>query len=128
MGIFDRDNPTATIDRPRTDPSKSDPSIGQPGSSHTSPGGSRTGSSPASHANSAPASSAGPARGQQTLRIRWTNSDGDVIGECTQTLAASGRGMGTLHVANPDGWTSGRYTMEILLNDACVAKMEHEVR
>jgi hypothetical protein len=61
------------------------------------------------------------------FKVRWTNPQGEVVSEYMQALSPTGKSMGTLHIAKPEGWPSGTYKLEFLLNDAAAAIMEFEV-
>ena len=55
-----------------------------------------------------------------TLVAHWSYEDGQRIGEATQTIAPSGSAVTEFHVSRPngpgDGWPTGDYKVEIVLN------------
>jgi hypothetical protein len=55
-----------------------------------------------------------------TLVAHWTYGDGQRIDEATQTIAPSGPAVTEFHVSRPngpgDGWPTGNYMVEIVLN------------
>ena len=55
-----------------------------------------------------------------TLVAHWTYGDGQQINEATQTIAPSGPAVTEFHVSRPsgpgDGWPTGDYKVEIVLN------------
>ncbi len=58
--------------------------------------------------------------GNATLKAKWTYEKGGktaVVKEDSQTIAATGPATSEFHIAKPDGWPTGDYTVEILLND-----------
>jgi len=58
--------------------------------------------------------------GTATLKARWTYSkDGQtaVVKEDTMTVNATGPATHEFHVAKPDGWPTGDYQVEVLLDE-----------
>ena len=58
--------------------------------------------------------------GTATLKARWTYSkDGQtaVVKEDTMTVNATGPATHEVHVAKPDGWPTGDYQVEVLLDE-----------
>ena len=51
-----------------------------------------------------------------TITARWTFEDGQVVEESSQTLSPTGTAVTEFHISKPDGWPTGRYRVEILLN------------
>jgi hypothetical protein len=55
-----------------------------------------------------------------TLVAHWSYGDGQRINEATQTIAPSGPAVTEFHVSRPngpgDGWPTGDYKVEIVLN------------
>ena len=60
------------------------------------------------------------------FKVRWTNPDGEVVSETMQVLSSIGKGMG--QIRKPEGWPSGMYRVEFLVNDVPAATMDYEVR
>lgn len=79
----------------------------------------------ASVATSAADASA-PARG--TLAARWTYQDGQVVDELSQDFAFTGSGNTVFQISNPDGWPTGTYKVEIMLDGNVVQTRQFEVR
>ena len=52
------------------------------------------------------------------LTARWTFQDGQVVDETSQTISPTGTTVTEFHIANPSGWPTGNYEVEILLNGA----------
>ncbi len=52
------------------------------------------------------------------LSARWTYEDGQLVGDSTQTVAASGPAVTEFHVSKPDGWPTGSYMVEVSLDGA----------
>ncbi len=61
------------------------------------------------------------------VKGRFTRDSGQVVEECTQNLAVSGRAVTEFHVARPDGWPVGRYNFEVLLNGNSAASKGFEI-
>ena len=49
-----------------------------------------------------------------TVTARFTYQDGQLVSESSQAL--SGAGVTEFHIAKPDGWPAGDYTLDILLD------------
>jgi hypothetical protein len=62
-----------------------------------------------------------------TLKARWTYQDGQVVNESTQTIAPTGDARTEFHVSKPDGWPTGKYKLEVLLNGSSAATKDFEV-
>jgi hypothetical protein len=63
-----------------------------------------------------------------TITARWTFEDGQVVDESTQTLSPTGTAVTEFHISKPDGWPTGRYRVEILLNGTSTQTKEFDVR
>lgn len=61
-----------------------------------------------------------------TLAARWTFEDGQVVDESSRSIAAGGN-VTTFHIVNPNGWPSGRYRVEILVNGQVTRTEEFRV-
>jgi hypothetical protein len=62
-----------------------------------------------------------------TLTARWTYQDGQVVDESRQTIAPSGGAVTEFHLSNPDGWRTGAYKVEVLLNGASAGTKDFRV-
>ena len=63
-----------------------------------------------------------------TLKARWTYQAGQVVNESTQTIAPTGDARTEFHISKPDGWPTGKYTLEVFLNGSSVATRDFEVK
>ncbi len=62
------------------------------------------------------------------LEARWTYQDGQVIKMDRQTLAPTqGAAVSEFHVSKPDGWPTGQYKVEILLDGKLTETREFKV-
>jgi len=62
------------------------------------------------------------------LSARWTYEDGQLVGDSTQTIAASGPAVTEFHVSKPDGWPAGRYKVEVSLDGAPAGHKDFSVK
>jgi len=62
-----------------------------------------------------------------TLKARWTYQDGQVVNESTQTIAPTGDARTEFHISKPDGWPTGKYKLEVLLNGSSAATKDFVV-
>jgi len=60
------------------------------------------------------------------FKVRWTNPEGEVVCETMQVLSATGKGMG--QIKKPEGWPSGTYRLEFMVNDTPACMMDYEIR
>jgi hypothetical protein len=51
-----------------------------------------------------------------TLAARWKFEDGQTVDESSRTIPADTESVTEFHIANPNGWPAGRYSVEILVN------------
>ncbi|CAN5254668.1 hypothetical protein BH23GEM2_BH23GEM2_16350 [soil metagenome] len=51
-----------------------------------------------------------------TLAARWKFKDGQTVDESSRTIPANTESVTEFHIANPNGWPAGRYSVEILIN------------
>jgi len=51
-----------------------------------------------------------------TLTARWTYQDGQTVNESSQPVPAKDDARTEFHIAKPDGWPTGKYKVDILLN------------
>jgi hypothetical protein len=63
-----------------------------------------------------------------TLTARWTYEDGQLVNESTETIAPTGPATTEFHIAKPDGFPAGRYTLVITADGTPVGTREFEVR
>jgi len=118
LGLFDRDNNTTTMDRQKAGAATMEaPTVSMP--------------QPSMSRQTAPAPSPAPMQparmtGRVAFKIRWTNKDGEVVCESMQVLSVTGSGMG--EIKKPEGWPSGTYRVEFLVNDISAAMMDFDVR
>jgi hypothetical protein len=63
-----------------------------------------------------------------SLTARWTYQDGQVVDETTQTISPTGPAVTEFHISKPDGFPTGNYQVEILLNGRSVEKKDFEVK
>jgi hypothetical protein len=62
-----------------------------------------------------------------TLKARWTYQDGQVVKEDGQTIAPTGDARTEFHISKPDGWPTGKYKLEVLLNGSSAGVKDFEV-
>jgi hypothetical protein len=62
-----------------------------------------------------------------SLSARWTYQDGQTVHEETQPISPSGDATTEFHVAKPDGWPAGSYSVEILVNGVSARKASFKV-
>jgi len=63
-----------------------------------------------------------------TLSARWTYEDGQLVSESSETIAPTGPATTEFHIAKPDGFPPGRYTVEIRANGTPAGTRQFEVR
>jgi hypothetical protein len=63
-----------------------------------------------------------------TLTARWSYEDNQRVDESTQTIAPTGAAVTEFHISKPDGWPTGKYKVEVLLNGASAGTREFEVK
>jgi len=69
--------------------------------------------------------------GTATLKAKWTYHKGDkaaVVNENSQTLVATGPAVTEFHISKPDGWPTGDYQVEVLLNDVSAGAQKFSVQ
>jgi hypothetical protein len=64
---------------------------------------------------------------QASLMARWKYQDGQTVHEETQAIAPTGPATTEFHIAKPDGWPKGGYTLEILLDGVPVRSASFRV-
>lgn len=65
--------------------------------------------------------------GPATLKARWVFEDNQFVAEDTQELSPTGPARTEFHLSKPTGLASGRYKVEIFLNDTSVGTKTFEV-
>jgi hypothetical protein len=63
-----------------------------------------------------------------SLTARWTYEDGQVVDETTETLTAAGPSVTQFHIMKPDGFPTGSYQLEILVDGRSVERKDFAVR
>ncbi|MDQ3212240.1 MAG: hypothetical protein M3Q85_06180 [Acidobacteriota bacterium] len=63
-----------------------------------------------------------------TLRARWTFEDGQVVDESTRTIVPNNRERTEFHISKPNAWPSGKYKLEVFLDNQSVETKDFEVR
>ena len=63
-----------------------------------------------------------------TLKARWLYQDGQVVEETEQPIAPTGDAATEFHISKPDGWPTGKYTLEVSLNGTPVQTKAFEVQ
>ena len=63
-----------------------------------------------------------------TLTARWTYEDGQLVNETSETIAPTGPATTEFHIAKPDGFPPGRYTLVITANGEPAGTRQFEVR
>jgi len=61
------------------------------------------------------------------LKVRWTYQDGQVVDESTQTITPTGDARTEFHISKPDGWPTGKYKLDVILNGSSAATRDFEV-
>lgn len=51
-----------------------------------------------------------------TLAAHWKFEDGQTVDESSRTIPANTESVTEFHIANPNGWPAGRYSVEIVIN------------
>ncbi|MGB4859303.1 MAG: hypothetical protein WBP11_08245 [Dokdonella sp.] len=54
------------------------------------------------------------------ITAKWMYQDGQMVNESTQTIAPTGPAVTAFHIAKPDGWPLGGYTVEISMDGSVV--------
>lgn len=63
------------------------------------------------------------------LGAKWTHVDSSqTVHEETRDIALAGDGVTDFQISKPDGWPTGRYKVQIMLDGAVVQTREFEVR
>jgi hypothetical protein len=63
-----------------------------------------------------------------TLVARWTYQDGQVVDETSRTISPTGPTVTEFHISRPDGFPTGKYRVEIMVNGQSVESKEFEVK
>lgn len=59
-----------------------------------------------------------------TLTARWTYEDGQTVNESSKSIAPTGPAATEFTLEKPDGWPTGKYQVEVLLNGASAGKRD----
>ena len=51
-----------------------------------------------------------------TVAVRWSFENGQVVNESSQAVNASGKARTEFHISKPDGWPTGKYKVEVMLD------------
>jgi hypothetical protein len=63
------------------------------------------------------------------LGAKWTHVDSNqTVHEESKDLALAGDGVTDFQISKPEGWPTGKYTVEIMLNGAVVQPREFDVK
>jgi hypothetical protein len=62
-----------------------------------------------------------------TLMARWLYEDGQVVDESSQTISSPRPALTEFHISMPNGFPTGDYTVEILLNGEQVETESFEI-
>jgi hypothetical protein len=65
---------------------------------------------------------------QATVAARWTYQDGQVVKEQSEAIAPSGPAHTEFHMAKPDGWPTGKYSVAVSLNGAAAGSKDFTVK
>lgn len=63
-----------------------------------------------------------------TLAARWTFQGGQVVKEQSEAIAPTGNAHTEFHIAKPDGWPAGKYTVAVSLNGAAAGSKDFVVK
>ena len=63
------------------------------------------------------------------LGVKWTHVDsGQTVHEETKDISFAGDGVTNFQISKPDGWPTGKYRVEIMLDGTTVQTREFDVR
>ena len=62
------------------------------------------------------------------ITAKWMYQDGQMVNESTQTIAPTGPAVTAFHIAKPDGWPLGQYSVEISMDGAVVDTKKFSVQ
>ena len=63
-----------------------------------------------------------------TISARWTFGGGTLVNENKRQVAATGTSVTEFHIAKPDGWPTGKYSVAISIDDKPVGSKDFEVK
>lgn len=63
-----------------------------------------------------------------TIAARWTFGGNTLVNESSHQVAAAGSSVTEFHVAKPDGWPVGKYSVAISIDGKQVATKDFEVK
>ncbi len=67
----------------------------------------------------------GPAAG--TLTAKWSYEDGQVV-DSTEKSVAAGPQVTEFSIAKPDGWPTGRYKLDVMMDGKVVQSRDFDIR
>ena len=62
------------------------------------------------------------------LGAKWTYQDGQTVNEESKDINFNGNGVTNFQISKPDGWPTGKYRVEIMLDGTTVQTREFDVR
>ncbi|CAN5875543.1 hypothetical protein BH23GEM9_BH23GEM9_07910 [soil metagenome] len=65
---------------------------------------------------------------RSTLTARWTYEDGQVVDESSQSISPTGPAVTEFHISMPNGFPTGSYQLEILLDGQSMERKSFTVR
>jgi len=63
-----------------------------------------------------------------TIAAKWTYQDGQTVNESSQSIAPTGPAVTTFHIAKPDGWPAGGYTVTITIDGKAAGTASFDVK
>ena len=63
-----------------------------------------------------------------TLVAKWTYQDGQIVNETSRSIAPTGPAVTEFSIQKPDGWPTGDYKVEILLDGQSAATRSFKVQ
>jgi hypothetical protein len=65
---------------------------------------------------------------QATLATRWTFQDGQVVKESSENISPTGKARTEFHIAKPEGFPAGKYSVAVSLNGTPAGTKDFEVK
>lgn len=63
-----------------------------------------------------------------TIAARWTFGGSTLVNETKRQVAATGTSVTEFHIAKPEGWPTGKYSVAISVDDKSVGSKDFEVK
>jgi hypothetical protein len=63
-----------------------------------------------------------------TITARWTFGGSTLVNESKRQVATAGTSVTEFHIAKPDGWPTGKYSVAISVDDKPVGSKDFEVK